>query len=142
MKIRAQVPRFRFYRIIRFLVHLFSLRIMLVGGLCLPMLLRYLKRFYAWDSSIIHQLFVGSTAFLILSLGRPSTPMDDFVYWKFIRDGLFATRSAYALLLNQQVAFSPVSIGLPTQWWKRFWGYKSCHIGKFLGGSCFTMSYQ
>ncbi|XP_021743210.1 uncharacterized protein LOC110709306 [Chenopodium quinoa] len=41
---------------------------------------------------------VGSSASRILLLDRPVRLMDDFVYWKFAWDGVFTTKSAYALL--------------------------------------------
>ncbi|XP_021764901.1 uncharacterized protein LOC110729476 [Chenopodium quinoa] len=49
-------------------------------------------RSYAWDLSMVHQLFDSSIASRILGLERPSRPMDDFVYWKFSKDGNFTTK--------------------------------------------------
>ncbi|XP_021751699.1 uncharacterized protein LOC110717342 [Chenopodium quinoa] len=75
---------------------------------------------YAWDTLIVHRLFDSLSATRILSLDRPGRQMDDFVYWKFTRDGVFSTKSAYAFLCQ-----SPMTPGfgsrLTPTWWRRFW---------------------
>ncbi|XP_056698203.1 uncharacterized protein [Spinacia oleracea] len=49
-----------------------------------PTLVSYLidPRSYAWDVSVVQRLFDNFTSSAILALGRPPTPMDDFVCWK------------------------------------------------------------
>ncbi|XP_021735710.1 uncharacterized protein LOC110702316 [Chenopodium quinoa] len=56
----------------------------------------------------------------ILSLERPIRKVDYFVYWKYTRDGFFATKSAYLQVLSNHFA-SPGALLSPT-WWKRLWG--------------------
>ncbi|XP_021758571.1 uncharacterized protein LOC110723527 [Chenopodium quinoa] len=93
----------------------------------------------AWDSSRVHRFFDSPTAVRILSLDRPQELMDDFVYWKFTKDGSFSTKSAYALLLHQTIRCPPLG-SLPIPWWKKFWalpllpkwkifGWKIIHAG-------------
>ncbi|XP_021722472.1 uncharacterized protein LOC110689962 [Chenopodium quinoa] len=55
-----------------------------------------------WDVSLVHRLFNALTVTWILILERPWWSMNDFVYWKYTRDGSFTTKSAYALLLGRQ----------------------------------------
>ncbi|XP_021737182.1 uncharacterized protein LOC110703699 [Chenopodium quinoa] len=93
-------------------------------------------RSYAWDMVLVHRLFDSSTSNRILALERPTKPMDDFVYWKFSRDGNFSTKSAYAMMLRQ---FSPSDGMLPFSfaWWKVFWKLPilpklQCFCWKFL----------
>ncbi|XP_021771322.1 uncharacterized protein LOC110735439 [Chenopodium quinoa] len=61
-------------------------------------------RSYAWDSTLVHRLFYTSTALRIMALDRPLQPMDDFVYWKFSKNGSFTTKFAYAMLLRHSVS--------------------------------------
>ncbi|XP_021742818.1 uncharacterized protein LOC110708902 [Chenopodium quinoa] len=93
-------------------------------------------RSYAWDMVLVHWLFDSSTSNLILALEHPTRPMDDFVYWKFSRDGNFTTKSAYAMMLRQ---FSPSDGVFPfsSAWWKVFWNLPilpklQCFCWKFV----------
>ncbi|XP_021728369.1 uncharacterized protein LOC110695446 [Chenopodium quinoa] len=93
-------------------------------------------RSYAWDTSKIRQLFDSLTASRILALERPSRPMDDFVYWKFSKDGRFSTKSAYAMVVSGQ-HYSGVVYSFSPSWWKVFWGLPllpklQCFCWKFL----------
>ncbi|XP_021750207.1 uncharacterized protein LOC110715895 [Chenopodium quinoa] len=56
-----------------------------------------------------------------MALDRPLQPMDDFVYWKFSKNGSFTTKSSYAMLLSHSVS-SRISGTIPASWWKHFWG--------------------
>ncbi|XP_021764589.1 uncharacterized protein LOC110729176 [Chenopodium quinoa] len=78
-------------------------------------------RSYAWDTSLVHQLFDSSTAHRILAQERPSRPMDDFVYWNYSKDGTFSTKSAYAMLLGR-LTVSHGSSDIPSSWWQKYWG--------------------
>lgn len=51
-------------------------------------------------------LFPPLTAANILGLDRPRMQIDDFIYWRFTRDGAFSTKSAYAHLISQLLATS------------------------------------
>ncbi|XP_021760606.1 uncharacterized protein LOC110725434 [Chenopodium quinoa] len=73
-----------------------------------------------WNLSLIRQLFPVSVASVILGLERPKQHIDDFVYWKYNRDGAFLTKSAYAALVSQHISFR--SVTTDSSWWKRFWG--------------------
>ncbi|XP_021750219.1 uncharacterized protein LOC110715907 [Chenopodium quinoa] len=55
---------------------------------------------YLMDHSFLSRLSRPSWAAKILSLERPTQLMDDFVYWKFSKDGNFSTKSAYATLIQ------------------------------------------
>ncbi|XP_021759146.1 uncharacterized protein LOC110724055 [Chenopodium quinoa] len=76
----------------------------------------------AWDSTRIKQLFPPITADSILGMERPQEKMDDFVYWKFTRDGSFTTKSAYAHLLSQSWSDRTSSSNILPVWWRKFWG--------------------
>ncbi|XP_056698192.1 uncharacterized protein [Spinacia oleracea] len=79
-------------------------------------------RSYAWDVSVVRRLFDNSTANAILSLERPSVPMDDFVYWKFTPAGLFSVKSTYVALEDKGSYSALHLLSIPVSWWKRFWG--------------------
>ncbi|XP_021757463.1 uncharacterized protein LOC110722503 [Chenopodium quinoa] len=70
--------------------------------------------------SLLTGLSTLDRALRIMALDRPLQPMDDFVYWKFSRNGSFTTKSAYAMLLSRSVS-SEVSGTIPATWWKHFW---------------------
>ncbi|XP_021728400.1 uncharacterized protein LOC110695481 [Chenopodium quinoa] len=74
----------------------------------------------AWNTSLIRHLFPNSVASAILSFERPLRNIDDFVYWKYTRDGSFLTKTAYTGFLIQHFNLLHSS---PASWcWKRFWG--------------------
>lgn len=59
----------------------------------------------------------------MLALELPGRLMDDFVYWKFSRDGRFFVKSAYAMLYAQQSAqFALAGGSFPPGGWRKFWG--------------------
>ncbi|XP_021765527.1 uncharacterized protein LOC110730059 [Chenopodium quinoa] len=70
----------------------------------------------AWDTSLVRHLFPESVASKILGLDRPSQKFDDYVYWKFTRDGSFSTKSAYTALLSHNSPMDPSFIS--SAWWK------------------------
>ncbi|XP_021738808.1 uncharacterized protein LOC110705275 [Chenopodium quinoa] len=83
-------------------------------------------------ATIIHGLFDSSSAARILSLDRPVRLMDDFVYWKFTRDGVFTTKSSYALLCEPRVmSGSPSQIS--QAWWRKFWALPILPRWKIFG---------
>ncbi|XP_021759197.1 uncharacterized protein LOC110724108 [Chenopodium quinoa] len=96
-----------------------------LAGTVLPLLVSSLihSNSNTWDSSQVHRLFDSFTAAKILSLERPTQLMDDFVYWKFTRDGNFSTKSAYAALI--QGSFPVIYDGnyILSSWWKKFWAF-------------------
>ncbi|XP_021714867.1 uncharacterized protein LOC110682830 [Chenopodium quinoa] len=79
------------------------------------------SRSYAWDTSMVHNLFDSSTSNRILALERLSRPMDDFVYWKFTKDGCFNAKSAYAMMLRR-LDYNDGASYVSSSWWKMFWG--------------------
>lgn len=76
---------------------------------------------FAWDVALVRRLFDQETADRILALDLPGRPMDDFVYWKFSRDGKFAVKSAYAMLSDRRHLVGGRG-DFPSGWWKKFWG--------------------
>ncbi|XP_021774657.1 uncharacterized protein LOC110738567 [Chenopodium quinoa] len=86
----------------------------------------------AWNATIIHGLFDSSSVARILSLDRPLQLMDDFVYWKFTRDGVFSTKSAYALFCEPRVLSSSQSQISPA-WWRKFWALPILPRWKIFG---------
>ncbi|XP_021725640.1 uncharacterized protein LOC110692867 [Chenopodium quinoa] len=73
-----------------------------------------------WNTSLIHQLFPPLVASSIIGLDIPREKIDDFVYWKYTKDGLFSTKSTYSCLVSQH-------FNLDLDWstvacWKQLWG--------------------
>ncbi|XP_021769384.1 uncharacterized protein LOC110733597 [Chenopodium quinoa] len=46
--------------------------------------------------------------------------MDDLVYWKFTRDDIFSTKSAYALQCQSDITLG-TGCQLSPPWWRKFW---------------------
>lgn len=77
---------------------------------------------HSWDSTRIRQVFPPPIADSILGMERLHEKMDDFVYWKFTRDGSFTTKSAYAHILTQDGLVRSLNSTIIPGWWKKFWG--------------------
>ncbi|XP_021751084.1 uncharacterized protein LOC110716759 [Chenopodium quinoa] len=74
-----------------------------------------------WDSTLIHTLFPPSIAAKILSLERPPRLMDDYVYWKFTKDGVLSTKSIYARLVSSSDWFPQTLPSIHPLHWRKIW---------------------
>ncbi|XP_021716616.1 uncharacterized protein LOC110684467 [Chenopodium quinoa] len=74
-----------------------------------------------WDPALIHALFPSTIASKILSLERPPQLMDDYVYWKYSRDGRFSSKSAYAKLIALSNQLPEGSSPIPPIPWSKIW---------------------
>ncbi|XP_074290878.1 uncharacterized protein LOC141617596 [Silene latifolia] len=74
-----------------------------------------------WNHSAVFHVFESPCAKIIISMEPPHIDIDDFLYWKFTKDGVYTVRSGNSFLLSRQsFSYSPSFYSLFP--WKVLWG--------------------